>query len=428
MERKHILTLVLVTLIFIPVPGSADYKLDMKMRFYQGAREGGAAPPEFVTSSYLRPMVTATIPARFLLAEEKEQIGKVFNLKSVNLVTEADLEWSSGKGKIAHAFRLDGKGYFMQVSVLPGESRISVEKGKKAAVHRFALEVFEEKEGDKTRLVETEVLLPSEKMVVLGFEDREGTPYFLSLQVTRIAGTPPSPATPPPPKPPGKPATPPPPPPPTSQEVKDFEAGAVRVEGEIKPPKLIKKVAPVYPEEAREARVGGVVVLAVRTDTQGRVYRTMVVKSKTPLLNQAAVDAVKQWVYEPLVIDGEPREAVFLVTVAFKLRKETRGEVGGVAGGTIRAAGGKPPRLVRKVDPVYPPEAREAGIQGIVVLEATTDEKGNVVDVKVLRSESSLLNEAAVEAVRRWKYEPVVREGKPVPMTFTVTVKFKLDS
>jgi TonB family protein len=421
MRQKKILWVVLGSVVFSALLLHADYELELKMRFYEGVREGKSESPEFVTSSYLQPTVTATIPSRFLLAEEKEQIGKVFNLKTVNLITEADLRWSAKKGDIAHVFRLDGKEYRMILSIVPKEFKASSDAAKKETVHQIKIGILEQHGETETNLMDTEIILPQEKMAVLGFEDKEGTPFFLSFHVVK----PPPPPPPPPPSPPS------PPPPPakeikqTEEKIKEFEKGAVRCVGEIKPPKLIKKVEPVYPEEARKARVSGVVILGVRTDTQGRVRNAMVYKSKDPLLVEPSIDAVKQWVYDPLYVKGEPVDAVFTVTMTFKLKEEAR--VGGVVGGVIQTGDfEKPPKLIKKVEPVYPEEARQEGIQGVVLLEATTDKEGNVVKVEVLKSESSLLNQPAVDALRQWKYEPVYKDGEPVGITFTVTVTFKL--
>ena len=92
----------------------------------------------------------------------------------------------------------------------------------------------------------------------------------------------------------------------------------------------------------------------------------------------------------------------------------------------VRAAGDvRPPRLVKRVEPEYPAIAREARIEGTVILEATTDVYGRVMNVRVLRS-VQFLDEAAVEAVRQWVYEPLVLNGRPRPVTFTVTVRFVL--
>ena len=92
----------------------------------------------------------------------------------------------------------------------------------------------------------------------------------------------------------------------------------------------------------------------------------------------------------------------------------------------LRAIGNiRPPRLVRRVEPLYPEIARQARVEGVVILEATTDVYGRVAGVRVLRS-LPLLDAAAVDAVRQWIYEPVVVNGRPRPVTFTVTVRFVL--
>lgn len=207
--------------------------------------------------------------------------------------------------------------------------------------------------------------------------------------------------------------------------VEDFTKGAVRAIGEIKPPKLIKKVNPIYPEEARKAKVEGIIILEARTDEKGNIDKVRVLKSKDPYLSQAALEAVRQWKYEPFYLKGKPTPVVFTVTVRFKLREEERpGKI--LDKGVILAQGEvKPPKLIKKVEPVYPPQAKEQGIEGIVILEAQTDARGNVVKVNLLKSESTLFNLPAIEAVKQWKYQPLIINGQPTPVVFTVTVFFK---
>jgi protein TonB len=84
-----------------------------------------------------------------------------------------------------------------------------------------------------------------------------------------------------------------------------------------------------------------------------------------------------------------------------------------------------PPRLVRRVNPAYPPVAERAKIEGTVILEATVGPRGRVRDVRVLRSHP-LLATSAVEAVRQWEYEPLILNGKPQPFILTVTVSYHL--
>jgi protein TonB len=89
-------------------------------------------------------------------------------------------------------------------------------------------------------------------------------------------------------------------------------------------------------------------------------------------------------------------------------------------GGNVTA-----PRKRHHVNPVYPPVAAAARIQGAVVLEATIDENGDVVNLRVLRS-IPLLDGAAIDAVRQWKYEPTLLNGRPVAILMSVSVRFEL--
>jgi protein TonB len=83
------------------------------------------------------------------------------------------------------------------------------------------------------------------------------------------------------------------------------------------------------------------------------------------------------------------------------------------------------PQKIRHVAPIYPPIALAARREGIVILEAVIDEEGRVRDVKILRS-VQLLDQAAIDAVRQWRFTPTLLSGEPVPIVMTVTVDFKL--
>jgi len=83
------------------------------------------------------------------------------------------------------------------------------------------------------------------------------------------------------------------------------------------------------------------------------------------------------------------------------------------------------PKKLRDVRPVYPEEARAAGVQGIIIIEATIDPQGEVSDAHVLRS-VPMLDEPALDAVRQWRFTPTLLNGEPVSVIMTVTVNFSL--
>src|SRR6266513_1894703 len=110
----------------------------------------------------------------------------------------------------------------------------------------------------------------------------------------------------------GIPEAPPPPPPPPP-------AAPVRVGGNIRAPQKTKDVRPTYPAIAQSARVQGVVIIEATIGPTGQVQEAKVLRS-IPLLDAAALDAVKQWVFTPTLLNGVPVPVIMTVTVNFTLQ------------------------------------------------------------------------------------------------------------
>jgi protein TonB len=92
----------------------------------------------------------------------------------------------------------------------------------------------------------------------------------------------------------------------------------LRVGDVVKEPRKLKDVQPVYPSLALSGRLQGVVILECVVDTRGRVQEAKVLRG-VPLLDQAALDAVRQWVYSITLVDGVPVPVIMTVTVSFRL-------------------------------------------------------------------------------------------------------------
>ena len=120
------------------------------------------------------------------------------------------------------------------------------------------------------------------------------------------------------------------------------------------------------------------------------------------------------------------------------------GVLGGVIGGVLNTAarpvapppsgkagpvrvGGRvrPPKAIVQTHPNYPPLARQARVQGQVLVDAILDEQGNVIDMKVV-SGPPLLYQAALDALRTWKYEPTYLNDQPIAVEMIVTITFQL--
>ncbi len=227
----------------------------------------------------------------------------------------------------------------------------------------------------------------------------------------------------------------------------------VRAGEAIMQARLIRKVDPVYPADAR--RIEGNVVLRANISKAGDVESLKLI-SGHPILAPAAIDAVKQWKYRPYLLNGFPVAVETTITVKFTHSGKTpaKGVVGSVPGGippsehggisnakNSGAQAGHPlipvpqyvrvsaavaaARLLKKVPPQYPAEAKAKHIEGAVLLRAFIDKQGNVAHLELI-SGHPVLAPAAIEAVQQWKYEPYLLNKEPVEVETQIEVSFQL--
>lgn len=146
----------------------------------------------------------------------------------------------------------------------------------------------------------------------------------------------------------------------------------------------------------------------------------------------AAIAAVRQWRFEspaqaPMLVAtdvtvGTSAEGAQLYTPA---SPPTRAQASS-SRPPIRVAGNiAPPTRLVHVNPTYPQVAIDAQVTGVVIVEATIDPEGAVSDVTVIRS-IPLLDQAAVDAVRQWRFTPTLLNGEAVPVIVTTTINFTL--
>jgi TonB family protein len=226
-----------------------------------------------------------------------------------------------------------------------------------------------------------------------------------------------------------------PPPPPPADPNQAFRRDPIRVGGPVQEGKLIRRVDPVYPELAKQARLESVVILEVQVNEQGEVTNIRVIRGH-PLLDQAAIEAVKQWRYHQTLLNGVAVPVITTVSVTFKLgggsvfvapaEQPQPAATGRVARREPLRIGGnvQDGKLIRRVDPEYPELARRARIDATVMLEVLVNEQGKVASVRVIRGHPAL-NQAATDAVKQWRYSQTLLNGEAVPVITTVSVSFK---
>ena len=196
-----------------------------------------------------------------------------------------------------------------------------------------------------------------------------------------------------------------------------------------------------YPLEALEKGIRGTVRVAITVSPAGQVTTASVVSGPQEL-RASAFKVAMGLEFAPAVGTTAMTVAVeyVLTTNYWGVRigdlssvvssPPARGAappgVGPDASGAYRIGGAiRPPRKIADVPPLYPEAAQREKVEGVVIIETRVDEAGNVGDTRLLRS-IPMLDQAAIDAVRQWKYEPTLMNGQPVPVIMTVTVNFTL--
>jgi TonB family protein len=378
----------IVLFLSLALPARADVGLDIKLHFF-GPAAGQGAGTIVATSFSLKPLrLKSQNPGDPQLAFAPDslllRLQKAFNNPGLSLLSSGDLAWRvDGPPSVMQVVQIDGRDYALILTPLP-----------RPGVVNFKVGVVEgnDKKKIKNVLLDTEIVLPDREVAMLGFRDSRENSYFIAFYV---------------------------------QSRKDGPAtNALRLSSMDKPRK-VKDVKPVFPAAAIAKGIQGVVVLEAVIDANGRVKGLQTMSAPDPMLSEAAKEAVSQWLFEPYLVNGKAKEVVFTVTITFAMDPNDKAKTAGDV--LTRLEDSQKPKIINKVKPVYPEEAKKNKIQGIVKLEATIDEQGKVAKLDVLASPDPLLAAAAVQAVKQWVYEPYVKDGKAKSVLFTVTITFALE-
>ena len=188
---------------------------------------------------------------------------------------------------------------------------------------------------------------------------------------------------------------------------------------------LIRKVDPVLQREPG-MNIQGTVVLKVVIGKTGDIENLQIVSGHS-MLGAAAIKALKQWKYRPYEVNGIPRVVETTIRVEFSIA--SLGENGTSApqaeSPVLVPAEDMRDRVVYKVAPVYPPLARQARIQGTVILRIIINKLGEVRDTQLVNGHP-LLAPAAIEAVKKWRYIPYESDRETVEVQTDVQVIFRL--
>lgn len=216
-------------------------------------------------------------------------------------------------------------------------------------------------------------------------------------------------------------------------------SGIYKSGGGVTTPKVLYQPTPEYSEIARKQKISGVAFISIIVDAQGNPVNVHITKSIADTvgnnkkkhaaalsLDQAALDAVKQYRFIPAMKDGKP--------VAVYLNVEVNFQVSGIYKG---GDGVTPPKLIHRVDPIYSKIARKQKITGITTVSIIIDTQGNPTNAHISKSIADSvdqeyqaaalsLDQAALDAVKQYKFTPAMKDGKPVPVYLNVEVNFRI--
>ncbi|MGA2362974.1 MAG: energy transducer TonB [Candidatus Aminicenantales bacterium] len=337
MKKKAILVFILGILLFGSGLFGIEKQVYFDLRLYKAVPADGATvfirwktakvDAEGPNASYF---YTANVKGSDQRAEEAE-IKKVFKVRELAAVAQSQhrigfnpdmirdkksndyfIGWWEGyygiEGPLLEVTLSDGKRYDMRIIPLDVDN----------APYRFKLQIHEPpfrttEKGSQSSpggvgasvpqvfYVDVEFSLTIGDTTIIGFADSKDTPYFLSIYLDGVGGK--------------------------LDLGGNHPAGIVEIlpgEAKAKQPEMVRILAPEYPESCRLKGIEGSVGLEVSVDAAGRPTDIKVVKSAHPDLDKAAVAAVKQWLFKPLLVEGKPKAAVYAMAIDFKMKDTER--------------------------------------------------------------------------------------------------------
>lgn len=204
--------------------------------------------------------------------------------------------------------------------------------------------------------------------------------------------------------------------------------------------------APIYPPEAKKAKLSGTVVLKAIIGKDGTISNLSILSSTNPIFNNSALEAVHHWTYKPYLLNGEPTEVDTTITINYALNSDAspnpqpnpdpqpnpQPEPSNLQSSAVPShvmhIGGdvKPPVVVHTVSPEFSQQAKTAKFSGNVEVYLVVDKNGYPTHVRVVKGVGRGLDEKAVEAVSQYRFKPATYKGQPVPVDLYVDVNFQI--
>jgi TonB family protein len=195
---------------------------------------------------------------------------------------------------------------------------------------------------------------------------------------------------------------------------------------------------PVYPAEALQAGRKGRAVVRYLVNTQGRIQTAKVLEASAPEFGGAAMASIDAWRFKPATRAGQPCSALLQMEFEFVPSGDSSVPVTSGLREVVHELNRKEPHVypletldavpkaLSRRPPVYPSALREVGQPGEALIEFCIDEKGDAQLPRVVSATAPEFGYAAAQAVATWRFEPPMKNRKPVIARAQIPVKFKL--
>lgn len=203
---------------------------------------------------------------------------------------------------------------------------------------------------------------------------------------------------------------------------------------------LAHATLPAYPIAAADKKLQGEVLVKFTVSETGSVDNPTLV-SGDPLLGQAAIEAAKEWKFKPFIKNGQPARVPASISFDFVYCDKTDGmtahgssAIAAIGTDSIQQRGVQVVWIgedlarslkIKEVKPEYPFMAKNGRIQGNVILSMLIGTDGTIRQVNIVSGHPTLA-QAAVDAVKQWRYKPYLLSGNPVSVQTKTTVMFSL--
>jgi len=182
---------------------------------------------------------------------------------------------------------------------------------------------------------------------------------------------------------------------------------------------VVKEVSPNYPVEAQFDDIEGTVALRIIVTREGKVTEPKIIKAVPPgYFEEAAIETIKQYEFKPATRNGKPVDTTVNMQIEFSLKNQGAGDDNN----------SRTPAILLEIFVVpFPDKLKKEYKEGKVVVKYIVTKEGNIKNLTVIESTPpGVFDEYALEAVKRYKYQPATKNGDPVDSVVVSPIEFSL--